>query len=170
MAIDRTAYNALVDDDGSNTVGSVWNKNAIKTVLLDPTDAAMGGQWSTVPFDPANYTASAGSWIVTAASNPVTNWTIVNGHTTLITFNLGGTMTISAATTSLYIALPAPIPVSSFAVNNTFHYYVGGVAIGNGYIERMPSALRLLRDAGGTPFPAVTNGGCFFFGQIFCPF
>jgi hypothetical protein len=41
MAIDRGPWNALVDDDGSNLVGSVWNKAAIKTVLLDPMDGAL---------------------------------------------------------------------------------------------------------------------------------
>lgn len=39
MAIDRTNYNALVDDDGSNLVGTLWTKNIVKTVLLDPIDA-----------------------------------------------------------------------------------------------------------------------------------
>jgi len=39
MAIDRAPWNALVEDDGSNLVGSLWNKAAIKTVLLDPIDA-----------------------------------------------------------------------------------------------------------------------------------
>jgi hypothetical protein len=38
MAIDRGPWNALVDDDGSNLIGSIWNKAAIKTVLLDPID------------------------------------------------------------------------------------------------------------------------------------
>jgi hypothetical protein len=38
MPIDRTAYNALVDDDGSGGVGSILNKNLLKTVLLDPID------------------------------------------------------------------------------------------------------------------------------------
>lgn len=41
MAIDRTKYNALIDDDGSNTVGTVWNKQQIKDVILDPVDAAL---------------------------------------------------------------------------------------------------------------------------------
>lgn len=41
MAIDRTAYNALVDDDGSGTVGTVWNKARIAGVILDPVDAAL---------------------------------------------------------------------------------------------------------------------------------
>jgi hypothetical protein len=41
VPIDRTAFNALVDDDGSNTIGSVWNKTAIQNVLLDPIDAVI---------------------------------------------------------------------------------------------------------------------------------
>jgi hypothetical protein len=52
MAIDRTAFNALVDDDGSGTTGSVWNKAAIDSVLLDPMDAALVGQ-ATVSGTPA---------------------------------------------------------------------------------------------------------------------
>jgi hypothetical protein len=39
--IDRAPFNLLQDDDGSNLVGSIWNKAAIKTVLLDPIDAAL---------------------------------------------------------------------------------------------------------------------------------
>jgi hypothetical protein len=41
MSINRAPWNALVDDDGSNTVGSIWNKQAIKNVLLDPIDVAL---------------------------------------------------------------------------------------------------------------------------------
>ena len=41
MAIDRGPWNALIDDDGSNLVGTIWNKDKIKTVILDPTDAAL---------------------------------------------------------------------------------------------------------------------------------
>ena len=41
MALDRGPWNALVDDDGSNLTGTLWNKDAIKTVILDPTDAAI---------------------------------------------------------------------------------------------------------------------------------
>lgn len=38
MPIDRGPFNALLDDDGSNTVGTVWNKAQIQSVLLDPID------------------------------------------------------------------------------------------------------------------------------------
>jgi hypothetical protein len=47
MAINRAPWTALVDDDGSNLTGSIWNKAAIKTVLLDPIDAQIStGTWT----------------------------------------------------------------------------------------------------------------------------
>lgn len=63
MPIDRTNYNALVDDDGSNTIGSVWNKAAIKGVLLDPIDAAIGAtaviQTTTITGTQHNFALAA---------------------------------------------------------------------------------------------------------------
>jgi hypothetical protein len=41
MAIDRTAFNALVDDNGTNTTGTPWTKAEIAGVILDPVDAAI---------------------------------------------------------------------------------------------------------------------------------
>jgi len=49
MAIDRAPWNALVDDDGSNLVGTVWNKDKIKTVILDPVDAALASSPTEIP-------------------------------------------------------------------------------------------------------------------------
>ena len=40
MALDRTWYNTLVDDDGSNTVGSVWDKADVDA-LMDAVDAEL---------------------------------------------------------------------------------------------------------------------------------
>jgi hypothetical protein len=51
MAIDRGPWNALVDDDGSNLIGSIWNKTAIKTVLLDPIDGLVGNPTAWTPVD-----------------------------------------------------------------------------------------------------------------------
>lgn len=47
MAINRGPWSALVDDDGSNLVGSIWNKAAIATVLLDPIDAMTANNVTT---------------------------------------------------------------------------------------------------------------------------
>jgi hypothetical protein len=73
MPIDRAPFNALVDDDGSNLVGSVWNKAAIASVILDPTDVALAalpqaGAWIIPAFDPADYYVGigSGSWAVEA--------------------------------------------------------------------------------------------------------
>lgn len=43
--IDRTNYNNLVDDDGTNTVGTNWSKNQVKICLLDPIDTLVGVIW-----------------------------------------------------------------------------------------------------------------------------
>lgn len=43
MPIDRTLFNLWVDDDGSNTVGTLINKSRIATDLLTPIDNATGG-------------------------------------------------------------------------------------------------------------------------------
>lgn len=37
-SVNRTAYNLLVDDSGLNIDGTIWTKNQIKTVILDPID------------------------------------------------------------------------------------------------------------------------------------
>lgn len=57
MALDRTWYNALIDDDGSNTVGTVWGKDDIKN-LLDSVDAEFTAQLT--PFTWTPYIGSAG--------------------------------------------------------------------------------------------------------------
>jgi hypothetical protein len=41
ILINRAPWTALVDDSGQNLDGSIWNKAAIKTTLLDPIDAAL---------------------------------------------------------------------------------------------------------------------------------
>jgi hypothetical protein len=46
MPINRAPFNGLIDDDGSGTKGTVWNKSQIASVLLDPIDALLPtGVW-----------------------------------------------------------------------------------------------------------------------------
>lgn len=51
MPIYRGPFDALVDDDGSGLTGTVWNKNAIKNVLLDPIDLLVGSRQVWTPTD-----------------------------------------------------------------------------------------------------------------------
>jgi len=60
MALDRTWYNTLVDDDGSGMTGSVWDKADVDA-LMDATDAELvrlGARqaWTpTIHIMPGNY-------------------------------------------------------------------------------------------------------------------
>jgi hypothetical protein len=104
--INRAPFNALVDDDGSGTTGTVWNKNQIKTVLLDPIDAE--GDWvnagtPTVAIGGPN----AGNWVV----GSVSTWAYsMNGKNV--------TVTLQAANGQFYIAsnqLNVMLPNNLFA-------------------------------------------------------
>ena len=70
MAINRTPFNALVDDNGTGLTGSIWNKAAIASVILDPADAAypspyLTGTWTMVDGSGAGLTIGnpVGSYI-----------------------------------------------------------------------------------------------------------
>jgi len=70
MAIDRGPWNALIDDDGSGLVGTVWNKDKIKTVILDPADLAYGplpvaGTWTPTDQSGAGltFTTAVGTYV-----------------------------------------------------------------------------------------------------------
>jgi hypothetical protein len=111
MAIDRGPWNALVDDDGSNLTGSLWNKAAIKTVLLDPIDALVTpiGVWQAVPFNAANF----GGMTVTAAQ-VVTNRYTLFGKTVLWNLGIENT-TVVGTPISLTVTLPGLLPAAGGA-------------------------------------------------------
>jgi len=105
MAIDRTNYNALVDDDGSGTLGSVWNKQQIKDVLLDPMDAALLTKASTVLT--STTTGVQNAWNPGLVGQTVIQWTggadlTVNG---LLGGSAGQAVTLrNTGTAAIYIA------------------------------------------------------------------
>lgn len=143
MPLNRTNFNLLVDDDGSNLVGTIWDKAHIKDVILDPVDAAL--------IDPASMalytlllpttTGAVTNWAPGLAGHTVLFWngaadltinsiaggvsgqivTIKNIHTTtkiLLTHNIGGTAGLFNRATSA----ATPIGPSGAA---TYQYYPG---------------------------------------------
>jgi hypothetical protein len=148
MAIDRGPWNALVDDDGSNLVGSVWNKGAIKTVILDPVDALVGTRID-VPFG-AFYGPEAGIWTVAPAHQITYSYSIVGKLATLGIF-LYGTEISVAPTQALRIYYTFGTAAQTIGAAMP---YTGPVT-GTGYVqtEAGTNYLRLLRDIGGTPWP-----------------
>lgn len=71
MPINRAPYNALVDDAGTGTTGTPWNKQAIKDVLLDPVDAAIAGVSLTRLASASGSTVNTGAENLTAIALPV---------------------------------------------------------------------------------------------------
>jgi hypothetical protein len=87
MPINRTAFNALVDDSGSGTDGTIVNKALIASVLLDPIDVALAanpGAWvgataGQIPF-PAVQVPSGGANVLDDYEEGT--WTPTLGGTT----------------------------------------------------------------------------------------
>ncbi len=109
--INRGPFNALIDDDGSNTAGTVWNKYVIQTVFLDPIDALPGvsGLWTSyVP-----------GWVGSDGTGPGLGNGILTGRYLLIgkwvdvaiVLRMGSTTSYG---TSSYWMLSLPFPSVAF--------------------------------------------------------
>jgi hypothetical protein len=157
MSIDRTNYNALVDDDGSNTVGSIWNKQAIKNVLLDPIDAAIAGTWIDIPFSAANFGATGGTWTVTSGNVTRFSYALL-GKTALVQLFIGGGSVVGGTPSSLNLVMPFTIAAGQ---SGPVYFYVAP-DYGWGIYEQptVDQYMRLKRDAFSTPFAAAS--GCSF--------
>ena len=101
--IDRTNFNALVDDDGSGTTGTLWNKTQIQSVILDPADAAYGSNaWASIAFNVNQFWPG-----VTAAMVLVNQYVYVATKTLLWQVQLSNCVAPSPATPYAYV-LPGP--------------------------------------------------------------
>ena len=126
MPINRAPFNALIDDDGSGTIGTVWNKAAIQGVVLDPIDAYVGGTLIDVPFNPADFTANGGGTFVVSAGNAFQKYAIVAGI--LYYFGYLRSVTITGAPSNLYIRIPAGKTVLATSLGVGY-----GATAGSGY-------------------------------------
>jgi len=163
MGITRTT---MIDDDGSGTTGTVLN-NAWLQTIYNQIDA-LAGAWVDVPFSAANYTAAGATWTVTAGFQTVLRWVpIPSERIVFLDFQLGGTSTISAGTSTLIVGCPGmPTPVGG-ASFSTFSYWIPtAVGVGRSDFSEV-GKLRLIRDMAGTPFPAQTSGILYLTGQGF---
>ena len=159
MAINRTPYNNLIDDDGSNTVGSVWNKAAIKDVLLDPIDVALFDQhiatsMADVAYNAANFAAGSGTWAVAVGNvyayayarvGPVVHLSIYLQNTTL-----------SATPSNLTIAFPVGGVTWSRYVTTPVALKIGNATSEMGIAQALPgtSTISIYRNFLVAPFPA----------------
>jgi hypothetical protein len=106
MPINRAALTALVDDDGSNTVGSLLTKALLGTVIFDPIDAALGiTDWASVTYSGANFTATGGgSWTVDSGDQAVFRWRTL-GKSLFLQCALNAT-TVAGTVSALNVKIP----------------------------------------------------------------
>jgi hypothetical protein len=158
MALNRAWYDALVDDDGSNTVGTVWGKDDIKN-LLDSVDAELArldGGW--LNFTPALY-ADAGVW--SSASALMQYRTQAGGIEMQVSIEAS---TLSSATGAVHIQLPVMAAVWAGTHANPVTIFLGGAyEVGAGTIPPARNVLTVVR-SGGQQIPA--GGGFYVRGQI----
>jgi hypothetical protein len=136
MAINRGPFNALIDDDGSNTIGTPWNKAAIQGVILDPVDAAIGAAvtlpWTAVPFNAANFSARAPlTWTVGPAAVIRNRYTLsgkILFWSVYISWFSGGNVLGGAPGPVLNLTLPGGLVGQDQTVAITYCAGVGGVA------------------------------------------
>ena len=167
MAIDRGPWNALVDDDGTNLVGSIWNKAAINTVLLNPIDALVG-PWVLIPHNAAHYGASSGTWTVSAANQITWQYAVV-GKTLLMILMVNATST-SATPARLRLTFPASVPIPTVQAEVAAVYAVGSTGgTGQTEITAGSGTVSFLRDILGTPWP-VSAGNLYLRAQFFYQF
>lgn len=145
MAIDRTQYNLLVDDSGTGTDGSIWDKNKIKVVLLDPIDSLIGEPTS---FTPTIVSSGGGTptYSVQVARYDRTNGFVrISGQVALATFG-----TLAAGTVTIAGLPVAHVTVANLSSSVSISYYTATSAgVVSGLIDSASSSIRLLLATGG---------------------
>lgn len=78
--INMTPFNALVDDDGSNSVGTLWNKSAISGTILTPIETAfstfVGANEQTTTLTGTQHNLALGTGVATLRCTNATALTI----------------------------------------------------------------------------------------------
>lgn len=134
MAIDRTNYNLLADDSGGNLDGTLWTKNQVKIVLLDPIDTLIT---EPVSFTPTIISSGGGT---PTYSRQVARWRKwnglihVTGRVTLATFGTlaAGTVSIGGLpATSVNVADLYSMVAINWSALTTAAVYVNGLIAPN---------------------------------------
>lgn len=128
MAIDRTAFNALADDNGSGN-GTIWDKAHIASVLLDPIDTALAagsGAWTVISN---TATGATNNWAPAGLSgNTLIEWNgAADAAFTGLAGGVAGQLVTVKNITAAKIATFAHASASSSAANRFTNYATSGV-------------------------------------------
>jgi len=148
MALDRTWYNALIDDDGSNTVGTVWGKDDIKN-LLDSVDVEIARVNSgRLAWTPSFYTAEG---VPISGGSRTGTYLIVGDIVMWSTYNVN--LNVPVVTGNLQMTLPPKAPAFDSADTATIRIYVPTLGDKIGYVSHRATGYLDVVNPGGN-FPA----------------
>jgi hypothetical protein len=144
----RAANDAMTTDVASPLSLDRSGNAKIGADLYEKGRATPLGHWLDVPFNAANYTADTGT---VGAITQLTYAYALVGRTCHL--NLYATFTPSAATASVYVALPAGVVAARV---HGAPFYTNAATAGAGLLTTTAggSTLRLLRDVTATPWSA----------------
>jgi hypothetical protein len=142
----KASNDAMTTDVASPLTLDRLGNAKIGADLYEKGRATPLGHWTDVPFNAGNYTADSGT---VGAITQFTYASTLIGRTCVI--NLFCQFTPSAATTSVYVALPAGAVA---ARRHDAPFYTNSGAAGLVEILSGSNTLRLLRDVAGTPWAA----------------
>lgn len=124
MALDRTWYNTLVDDDGSGLTGSVWDKADVDA-LMDAVDAELA------PVHCAVSRSVGGGQSISNNVTTVLSWDVIHEQT-VAGMAVAGSSNISIPKSGFYLVEG----VITWAANTTgirdLFFYLNGAPIASG--------------------------------------
>lgn len=97
--------------------------------------------WSTVAFDAANFTASAGTWTVESADQVDFAYLLI-GKTMRMAFQINSTSTSAGMGTVLYIKVPSGKKIKRFS-RGGHHYTSDGANFDVGFIQTIAGATNI---------------------------
>ena len=161
MAINRAPFNLLVDDDGTNTVGTVFGKQDIKDVILDPVDAAIVRPvptgWALV------WSLVGGSGLALGNGTLTTNYT-KDGRFVTFSFAITAGSTTNFGSGGAFYSFTLPVPgADPLQMNFVASVWAagGGTVVPATGVAYDPSTFNIINGAGqpiGPTIPAAWWG------------
>jgi hypothetical protein len=159
MALDRTWYNTLVDDDGTELTGSVWDKADVDS-LMDAVDAELGRLQQNRASWALTATTAEGTTCAVAASTA--DYQILGDQ---LNWRIHVQLTVPVATLAIHVMLPATRqPVLDNVDESLVRLYLTAGEVGYAVVRTWPY-LKVQRLTGAT-FPtgvAYIIGSGFYF-------
>jgi hypothetical protein len=163
MALNRNWYNTLVDDSGTGTNGTVWDKSQIDQ-FFGVIDFRVR-DWVPVPFAAGNFYSDTGSWTVEAGDVAI-NRIALTGQLAVWDLVINAT-TVGGSPSTLYLVVPFQYYVLSTSHFGRIGYCLDNMSHREAYVHAVNSGtLGMSRNDSGTWTPS-TNATYLYLQAVF---